>query len=94
MDRMAFIDQLITRAESYDLDLDDSILGFVKDGFGIDLEGEDRLDAFVGVYGMINIVLGNHPVEEPILPHFSKIEGWIFGHEQPRKVNSVNSISC
>jgi hypothetical protein len=50
-------------------------------GSGNRPDGEDRSDAFIGLYGMINVILGNHPAGEPFLPHISKVEGWIFGQE-------------
>jgi hypothetical protein len=92
-DRIAFSEQLISWAETHNLDLDDSIRSLIMDGFGDDFEGEDRFDALVSVYGMINVVLGYHPVEEPYLPEISKIKGWIFGQEQPIGVTNVNTIA-
>ncbi|OGO13459.1 MAG: hypothetical protein A2029_00915 [Chloroflexi bacterium RBG_19FT_COMBO_47_9] len=56
-------------------------------GFGDFPDGEDRFDALVGLYGMINVVLGNHPSGEPVPPHIYKIEGWIFGQEPPKEDN-------
>jgi len=93
LDRMAFVDQLISWAGAHNLDLDDSIKNSVMNGFGNGLNGEDRFDAFAVLYGMINVVLGNHPAGKLMLPHISKIEGWIFGQEQPRKVNGVTRIT-
>jgi len=90
---MAFVDPLNSWAEAHNLDLDDSIKNSVMNGFGNVLDGEGRFDAFVGLYGMINVVLGNHPAGKLMLPHISKIEGWICGQEQPRKVNGVSRIT-
>jgi hypothetical protein len=78
-----FAVQLIIWAETYNLDLDDSIKNSVMDGFGDMPDGEDRLDAFIGLYGMINVVLGYHNFWEPNIHYISKIEGLIFGQEQP-----------
>ncbi len=80
-DRKANADHLISWALAHKIDLDFSITQMLLDGFGEGLAGEDRFDALVGLYGMINVVLGCHPTGEPLLPHISRIEGWIFGQE-------------
>ena len=90
IDRKAFSHQLISWAGDHNLELDDSIKGLIMDGFGNDLGGEDRFDAFVGLYGMINIILGNHTTGEPVTPLSTKIEGWIFGQKQPQKETCVS----
>jgi hypothetical protein len=79
IDRQSFNDHLISWATSHQLDLDNDLKNSINDGFGKALDGEDRFDAVIGLYGMINIVLGNHPVQEPDNPVIRKIEGWIFG---------------
>jgi hypothetical protein len=61
--------------------LDSEVLKFIHHGFGIANDSEDRFDAFIGLYGMINIVQGYHASGEPLLPHISTIEGWIIGQE-------------
>jgi hypothetical protein len=63
------------------IDVDHAIHNLVMDGFGDSLDGEDRFDALVGLYGMINLILGDHPIGEPTLPQIIRIEGWIFGQE-------------
>lgn len=83
MDRKVFANQLISWGGDHNLDLDDLIMDLIMDGFGNGLDGEDRFDALVGLYGMINVILGKHPLWEPSFPQISKIEGWIFGQEQP-----------
>ncbi len=88
LDRLAFTGQLITWARSHCLDLDESIIVSIQDGFGTDPSGEDRFDALVGLYGMINVILGQHTCWEPDLPYISKIEGWIYGQERPKGVIS------
>ena len=93
IDRKAFAYQLISWAGDHDLELDGSIIGLIMDGFGNDLCGEDRFDAFIGLYGMINIILGNHSTGEPVPPLITKIEGWIFGQEQPQKETRVSRNS-
>jgi hypothetical protein len=82
-DRKAFAPQLISWAGKHNLDLDESIRHVVEDGFSNLLDGEDRFDAFIGLYGMINVILGNRPAVEPLPYQISKIEGWMFGQEGP-----------
>ena len=79
IDRKAFVHQLRSWPGDHQLELDSSILDSIMDSFGNGLDGEDRFDAFVGLYGMINVILGNHPTGEPAPPLITKIEGWIFG---------------
>ncbi len=93
IDRKAFADQLITWARDHQLGLDSSILNMIQDGFGNGLDGEDRFDALVGLYGMINVILGNRPTGEPAPPLITKIEGWIFGQEPPQKDTYLGRIS-
>jgi hypothetical protein len=85
LDRMAFAEQLIFWAKEYLVDLDHSILNSIMIGFGNGLDGEERFDALVGLYGMIIVILGNQPVWELNLPQISGIEGWIFGQERPKE---------
>ena len=51
-----------------------------QDGFGLSLDGEDRFDAVVGLFGMLNVVLGRRSCAEP--PGL-KVGGWIFGQAWP-----------
>ncbi len=78
-DRLAFAAHLISWAEVHSVDLDPSVRSAILDGFGDHPQGEDRFDALVGLYGMINVVQGHHPTGEPLAPQQSAIEGWIFG---------------
>ena len=51
----------------------------IASGFGPKPDGEDPFDAVVGLFGMLNVVLGNQPTM-PNLPGFVRdIEGWVFG---------------
>jgi hypothetical protein len=80
-DRQAFTPLLISWARQHRLRLSLPILEKINSGFSSSYAGEDQFDALVGLYGMINIIQGNHPFGEPGLPVISKIEGWIFGQE-------------
>jgi hypothetical protein len=82
-DRVSFAKQLIQWAKDHDLDIARSLKNKIKLGFGKSLDGEDQFDALVGLFGMINIVMGNRPIWEPTSPVIAKIEGWIFGQDTP-----------
>jgi hypothetical protein len=84
-DRCFYAKKLISWSEDHHLDLDDPLLSSIKDGFGDYINSEDRFDALVGLYGMINVVQGNHPSGEPVPYPISKIEGWILGQQPPIK---------
>ena len=50
----------------------------ISDGFRAGKDGDDRFDAIVGLFGMLDVVLGNLPSGEPE-DDTTKIEGWILG---------------
>lgn len=50
----------------------------IKHGFGSEPGGDDRFDATVGLFGMLNIVLGNLASGEP-RDETTQIEGWMLG---------------
>jgi hypothetical protein len=54
----------------------------LQDGFGSAPAGEDAFDAVVGLFGMLNLVLGLRPLEEPA-GWLRKIEDWILGQSCP-----------
>ena len=85
IDRCSFADMLINWAEVLHLRLDDTLLTSIKDGFGNQQDSEDRFDALIGLYGMINIMERNQPTGEPFPAPVEKIEGWIFGLEQSKE---------
>jgi hypothetical protein len=55
----------------------------IRDGFSSSQAGEDQFDAVVGLFGMLNLVLGLRPLYDPQESNLRQIEGWIFG--QARK---------
>jgi len=81
--RRFYSEKLLSLADRLKLDLDPGLIDSIEAGFDNQPSGEDRFDALVGLYGMINVLEGNHSSGEPVPPHISKIEGWIFGQEQP-----------
>jgi hypothetical protein len=61
------------------VDLEPDLCAQIKDGFGSDRRGDDRFDAVVGLFGMLNVVLGRRPSGEPDDPVMRRLEGWILG---------------
>ena len=59
--------------------LDSQLEDDLADGFGSDRSGDDRFDAVVGLFGMLDVVLGNLMSGEPE-DDTLKIEGWILGY--------------
>lgn len=54
----------------------------LADGFGSDRSGDDRFDAVVGLFGMLDVVFGNLMSGEPE-DDTIKIEGWILATQAP-----------
>ncbi len=77
--------RLISLAGWLKLDLDHALIAMIEDGFGDHHYSEDCFDALVGLYGMINVVSGNHPSGEPLPPSATRVEGWIFGQVMPER---------
>lgn len=57
----------------------DALTAQLEGGFGTGPVGEDRFDAAVGMFGMLNLVLGMRPLPEPTDPQVRHVEGWILG---------------
>ena len=51
----------------------------LEDGFGPSGDGEDPFDAAVGLFGMLNVLLGRRASGEPEDRRIRKIEGWMLG---------------
>jgi hypothetical protein len=51
----------------------------LREGFGSSADGEDRFDAAVGLFGMLNVVLGRRLPGDPADDGVRKVEGWILG---------------
>ena len=84
-DRRDNAQSLLNWAESLHLDLEKAVKHSIESGFGLTSNGDDRFDALAGLFGMLNIVLGNHPLGEPTDPRIIDIEGWILGQDQLSK---------
>lgn len=69
-------------ADSRNVRLESGLENELGDGFGSDRSGDDRFDAVVGLFGMLDVVLGNLPSGEP-RDDTTQVEGWILGHSAP-----------
>jgi SAM-dependent methyltransferase len=72
-------DVLLRWADNASVELSHGLQFVIEDGFGETADGEDRFDATVGLFGMLNVVLGNHPTGEPLDNTTRRVEGWMFG---------------
>jgi len=78
-DRAANAAVLVDWADKSGVMLAPELKAALQDGFGPLPDGEDRFDAVVGLFGMINVILGNRSAGEPAEEDIRKIEGWILG---------------
>ncbi len=76
---------LLSWASAAGVDLEQKLQADIADGFGASSDGEDRFDAVVGLFGLLNIVLGRRPPGEPTDPVICQIEGWILGQTENEK---------
>jgi hypothetical protein len=71
--------ELTKWAEQARLILAPELYAAIESGFGSTPAGEDAFDAVVGLFGMLNLLLGLRPLEEPDGSCLRQIEGWILG---------------
>lgn len=67
---------LLERAQFMDLELEAELVRMMEDGFP---EGDDAFDAVVGLFGMIEVVMGRRQPGEPSDDRIRMLEGWILG---------------
>jgi hypothetical protein len=53
----------------------------IASGFGPLSSGEDAFDAVIGLFGLLNVAIGDRASGEPDLNEIRRIEGWIFGQQ-------------
>jgi hypothetical protein len=73
--------RLLAWAKGAGLELAPAMVAEIADGFGAGAGGDDRFDAMVGLFGMLNVVLGHRAPGEPDDPAVRRVEGWILGQE-------------
>lgn len=78
--RSAQAPALVRWAEASGVELTSDLRAAIEDGFG-GAAGDDRFDAVVGLFGMLNVLLGERPVFEPEDARIRRIEGWMLGLE-------------
>jgi hypothetical protein len=78
-DRAAKVPVLLAWAERTRVTLDPALREAITEGFGTRPDGEDPFDAVVGLFGMLNVVLGFEPSGIPDDEQVRRVEGWILG---------------
>lgn len=83
-DRKTNAPRLLNWAMEAGVHLDSALQSQIGDGFGPSSSGDDAFDATIGLFGMLNILLGRRdPFEPPEGPR-RDIEGGILGAPLPR----------
>ncbi len=82
-ERAANAPTLLAWAAAASVRLDARLAQEIEEGFGPRRDGEDRFDAPVGLLGMLDVLLGNFPLQEPQDEILRQVEGWIFGQTLP-----------
>jgi hypothetical protein len=77
--RAANAGALLAWAQTAGVLLAPALVSAIEGGFGRRASGEDQFDAVVGLFGMLNVVLGRRPPGEPEDERVRHIEGWILG---------------
>jgi hypothetical protein len=72
---------LLRFAEAQSIHLDPPLWEEIRDGFGANPNGEDRFDATIGLFGMLNTLNSEGSLSEPESEVVRRIEGWIFGQK-------------
>ena len=96
-DRAMNASTLLSWAASASVGITNDLRAEIEDGFGDSADGEDRFDAVVGLFGMINIVLGNRAEGSADDKAVVNVEGWILGQtyissSRPEEVSSAQPV--
>jgi hypothetical protein len=70
---------LLEWARRAGVELEPDLRAAILQGFGPRPGGEDPFDAVVGLFGMLNVVLGFRAPGEPVARRLRFVEGWILG---------------
>ena len=79
-------EQLFAWAEYAGVELSNKSRAAIQDGFGATPVGEDLFDACIGLFGMLNVVLGFRPPGDPKEDGIRKVEGWILGQDYEKRL--------
>ena len=74
--RMKAGDHLLKWAKSARVELDNALASTIDEGFPA---GDDAFDAVVGLFGLIEVVMGRRHPGEPTNDKIRTLEGWILG---------------
>jgi hypothetical protein len=77
--RIANAGRLLAWAERAKVALAPELCTDIACGFGSDPGADDRFDAVVGLFGLLNVLCGHRPSGEPDEAVVRRIEGWIVG---------------
>jgi hypothetical protein len=77
--RAANAARMLDWAERSGIALAPALAAEITDGFGPHQGGDDRFDAVVGLFGLLNVLSGARSSGEPADPMVQRIEGWILG---------------
>jgi hypothetical protein len=80
--RAANAPTLVAWAKTRGVELDPRLAEALGDGFGPKESGEDSFDTVVGLFGMLNVVLGRQEPSEPADERVRRVEGWILGQPE------------
>lgn len=78
-DRQKNAQPLLQWAHSASIKLSPELQFTIKDGFGSSPDGEDPFDSVVGLFGMLNVLLGYRESGEPADSVIQNLEGWMLG---------------
>jgi hypothetical protein len=77
--RRAAARTLLRWADGAGVDVTPASRNDIEDGFGEHGDGEEPFDATVGLFGMLNVVMGRRAPGEPEDERTRNIEGWMLG---------------
>ena len=77
--RAANAARLLAWAEHSEVAVAAALAAEIADGFGRDSGADDRFDAVVGLFGLLNVLRGARATGEPDEAVVRRIEGWILG---------------
>lgn len=80
-DRAANGPILLAWAGRVGLALTPALQAQLESGFGQGPGGEDPFDATIGLFGVVNVILGHRSPGVPNEPIIRQVEGWILGQE-------------
>ncbi len=78
-DRRAVAGAMLRFSDDIDIQCDPGLREAIENGFGSNSDGDDRFDAVVGLFAMLEVVTGRRAAGVPNDENVRKVEGWILG---------------